>query len=55
MKDDTNIHVLNWAFGSPNSIYLSNPQERASNKANNLIPSSCASCGVVWSHKTGTF
>ena len=41
--------------GSPNSIYLSNPQERASNKANNLIPSYCASCGVVWSHKTGTF
>ena len=30
------------------------PQKWASNKSNNLMTSSCASCGAVWSHKAGT-
>ena len=54
-KDDTNIHVLNWEdrLGSPKSIYFSN-QKWASNKSNSSVISSCASCGVVWSHKVRT-
>jgi len=57
-KDDTNIHGLNWG-GPPLEVQIlyipfQQPQKRASNKSNNLMTSSCASCGVVWSHKAGT-
>ena len=35
-------------------LYTFPTQKQASNKSNKLMTSSCASCGIIWSHKAGT-
>ena len=59
-SDDLCITVENFITTGEGRLWESKfyipfqPQKRASNKSNNLMTSSCASCGVVWSHEAGT-